>query len=258
MRLGLLLVGHVAATSTDIAGDYPELFAALLGPDVELVRYDLDEDRFPGSGRECDGWLLSPSRCSVYDAHPWITSAEDLLRELLVTERPYVGICFGHQLAAQALGAPVQRASDGWQVGVRDYEIVAPQSWMRPRRSSVALVASHEDQVLAVPDGAELLARSRRLPDRRAHDRRSGVDAPAAPRVRPRAGRRPAAPPGRADRSGQGRRGARAPCAGRSTVRSWAGGSARSSPNAPAEPAPRPPPGGARPCGRWSVARPSR
>ena len=160
MRLGLLLVGHVAATSTDIAGDYPELFAALLGPDVELVRYDLDEDRFPGSGRECDGWLLSPSRCSVYDAHPWITSAEDLLRELLVTERPYVGICFGHQLAAQALGAPVQRASDGWQVGVRDYEIVAPQSWMRPRRSSVALVASHEDQVLAVPDGAELLARA--------------------------------------------------------------------------------------------------
>ena len=45
MRIGLLLVGHVAATSTHIAGDYPELFAALVGPDVELVRYDLDEDR---------------------------------------------------------------------------------------------------------------------------------------------------------------------------------------------------------------------
>jgi GMP synthase-like glutamine amidotransferase len=127
---------------------------------VDLVRYDLDQDRFPESGRECDGWLLSPSRCSVYDAHPWIASAEDLLRELLATERPYVGICFGHQLVAQALGAPVARATDGWQVGVHDYEIVARHPWLRPPQESVALIASHEDQVLEIPDGAELLART--------------------------------------------------------------------------------------------------
>lgn len=160
MRLGLLLVGHVAETSTHIAGDYPELFAALLGPDVELIRYDLDRDRFPDSGRECDGWLLSPSRCSVSDPHPWIASAEDLVRELLDTERPYVGICFGHQLLAQALGAPVAMAAGGWEVGVHDYEIVATHPWMRPARESLALVASHEDQVMAVPDGAQLLARA--------------------------------------------------------------------------------------------------
>ena len=163
-RLGLLLVGHVAETSAHLAGDYPELFAALLGPELELVRYDLDQERFPDSVRECDGWLLSPSRCSVYDAHPWITSAEDLLRELLRTETPYVGICFGHQLAARALGAPVRRAADGWQVGVHDYEIVATAPWMQPSRPSIALIASHEDQVLATPDGATLLARSHGCP----------------------------------------------------------------------------------------------
>jgi GMP synthase-like glutamine amidotransferase len=160
VRIGLLLVGHVADTSTYIAGDYPELFGALLGPDVELVRYDLDEDRFPDSGAECDGWLLSPSRCSVYDAHPWIASAEDLLRELLATERPYVGICFGHQLVAQALGARVARSADGWEVGAHDYEIVTGRAWMRPPRATIRLIASHEDQVLEVPDGAELLARA--------------------------------------------------------------------------------------------------
>jgi GMP synthase-like glutamine amidotransferase len=164
MRIGLLLVGHVAETSTEIAGDYPELFSALLGPDVELVRYDLDQDRFPDSGRECDGWLLSPSRCSVYDAHPWIASAEDLLRDLLAAELPYVGICFGHQLVAQALGAPVMRATDGWQVGVHNYEIVTDHPWMQPAQPSVALIASHEDQVLEVPDGAELLARTEGCP----------------------------------------------------------------------------------------------
>lgn len=160
-RIGLLLVGHVADTSTHIAGDYPELFGALLGTaEVDLIRYDLDADRFPESVDECDGWLVSPSRCSVTDAHGWIASAEDLLRELIDRERPYVGICFGHQLAARAFGAPVRRADDGWQVGVQDYDVVQTRPWMVPPAGSVALIASHEDQVQAVPSNAELLLRS--------------------------------------------------------------------------------------------------
>jgi len=165
VRVGLLLVGHVAPTSTHIAGDYPELFTALLWDSLgELVRYDLDEDRFPESVTECDGWILSPSRCSVTDAHPWIASAEDLVRELIERERPYVGICFGHQLAAQAFGAPVRRAGDGWQVGIHEYEVVDPQPWMEPGDRSVALIASHEDQVMAVPENATLLLRTEGCP----------------------------------------------------------------------------------------------
>ncbi len=160
-RVGLLLVGHVAESGQPIAGDYPQLFANVLaGSGIELVRYDLDQQHFPGTVDECDGWLVSPSRCSVYDGHAWITQAEDLLRELLARERPYVGICFGHQLVAQALGAPVARAADGWQVGVHDYEVVDQQPWMVPMHSTLALIASHEDQVMEIPAGTELLARS--------------------------------------------------------------------------------------------------
>ena len=82
-RIGLLMVGHVDPKSQHIAGDYPELFGALLADhDLELVRYDLDAGRFPGSVDECDGWLSSPSRCSAYDGLDWIASTEDLLREL--------------------------------------------------------------------------------------------------------------------------------------------------------------------------------
>ena len=161
MRIGLLMAGHVAPTSTHIAGDYPELVTSVLaGADVELVRYDVDDDHFPSSITECDGWLMSPSRCSAYDGHAWIASAEDLLRELIAREHPYVGICFGHQLAAQALGGRVERAADGWQVGVQDYEIVETRPWMEPMHSTVSLIASHEDQVVSVPDGAALMARS--------------------------------------------------------------------------------------------------
>jgi GMP synthase-like glutamine amidotransferase len=154
------MVGHVDPKSVHIAGDYPQLFAALLdGHDIELVRYDLDEGRFPDSVAECDGWLCGPSRASAYDDLPWRADAEALLREIVAIETPYVGICFGHQLLAQALGATVARAADGWQVGARDYDVVEVPSWMDPAAARITLIASHQDQVAELPDGARLLAR---------------------------------------------------------------------------------------------------
>jgi GMP synthase-like glutamine amidotransferase len=159
-RIGLLVVGHVDPNSVHIAGDYPELFGALLAHhDVEIVRYDLDLGRFPDTVDECDGWLCGPSRASAYDEVPWRADAEALLREIVAVEAPYVGICFGHQLLAQALGASVQPAADGWQVGARDYDVVAQPRWLDDRPERITLIASHQDQVVELPDGATLLAR---------------------------------------------------------------------------------------------------
>jgi GMP synthase-like glutamine amidotransferase len=107
---------------------------------------------------ECDGWLCGPSRSSAYDDLPWRPDAEALLREIIATEVPYVGICFGHQLLAQALGARVEAAADGWQVGARDYELVQHTAWMDAPREQVTLIASHQDQVVELPDDATLLA----------------------------------------------------------------------------------------------------
>jgi len=159
-RIGLLMVGHVDPKSVHIAGDYPELFAGLLADhDVELVRYDLDLGRFPETVAECDGWMCGPSRSSAYDELPWRADAESLLREIVATESPYVGVCFGHQLLAQALGARVERATDGWQVGAHDYDIVDRAPWMDPPTARITLIASHQDQVVDLPSGASLLAR---------------------------------------------------------------------------------------------------
>ena len=158
-RVGLLRVGHVDPNSTYIAGDYPELFGALLaGLGVELVGYDLDEGRFPDSLAECDGWLCSPSRSSTYDDDEWIADAEELHRAVIAEERKYVGICFGHQLLAQAFGGKVERAADGWGVGVQEYEIVDPLPCMDPPRERIALIASHQDQVVDVPPDARVIA----------------------------------------------------------------------------------------------------
>ena len=161
MRAGLLVVGHVDPKSRHIAGDYPGLFADLLGPvGIEIVPYAADEGQLPESLSECEGWLCSPSRQSVYDDEPWIRDIEELLRDLVARERPFVGICFGHQLLAQALGGRVERASEGWGVGVQEYEVVEAIPAMQPAARHFSLIASHEDQVVEVPAAARVIARS--------------------------------------------------------------------------------------------------
>src|SRR5262245_19763073 len=157
-RVGLLVVGHVGPKSAHVAGDYPQLFAALLGGlGIDLVPYELDEGRFPDSVDECDGWICSPSRASTYDDLPWLADAEAFHREIVARERRYVGICFGHQLLAQALGGKVMRADAGWGIGVQEYDVVEALPCMTPRLERVSLLASHQDQVLAVPDGARVI-----------------------------------------------------------------------------------------------------
>lgn len=150
-----MMVGHVDPKSQHIAGDYPELFGQLLeNRGLELVRYDLDSGHFPSDTRECDGWICSPSRMSTYDNVPWLADVEALLRSFIEKETPYVGICFGHQLLAQALGGRVAKADYGWGVGVKTYDVVAPQSWMAPSVERISLIASHQDQVVEMPSGA--------------------------------------------------------------------------------------------------------
>lgn len=159
-RIGLLLVGHIDAGSLHVGGDYPELYGELLQPlDIELTTYRCDEGQMPDSVREQDGWMCSPSRLSVYDDHQWLRDVEQLLRDMVTTETPYVGICFGHQLMAQALGAQVRKAEYGWGIGAKQYDIVEPQPWM-DSTEPVVLAASHQDQVQELPDGARLLARA--------------------------------------------------------------------------------------------------
>ena len=165
-RIGLLMMGHVDPKSQHVGGDYPELFGSILTPlGIELVRYDLDAGRFPSDVTECDGWLCSPSRMSTYDDVPWLGDAESLLRSIVVEEAPYVGICFGHQLLAQALGGMVERSPDGWGVGVRDYEVLSKELWMTPFTGSLALIGSHQDQVVRMPADAVPLFRSDYCPN---------------------------------------------------------------------------------------------
>lgn len=160
------MCGHVHPDALDIAGDYPELLGPLFDRHgIELVRYDADVGHLPDDVDECDGWITSPARASANDDESWIRDTGSFIRELVDRERAFAGICFGHQLLATALGGRVERSPDGWGVGVKEYDVVAPRWWMDPPRPTFSLVASHEDQVTELPPGAELVARAPYCPN---------------------------------------------------------------------------------------------
>jgi GMP synthase-like glutamine amidotransferase len=169
VRLGLLQCDSLDRPHVDVDGDYDALFTELLSrSDVEVIAYRADLGRLPGSLDECDGWVVPGSRQSVYDDIDWIVDLRRLVGRLLAADRPLVGVCFGHQMIAQELGATVARADGGWNIGAIEYRLHRPppgeeRGWAghpgepaADRRFS--LIASHQDQVLELPDGAELLA----------------------------------------------------------------------------------------------------
>lgn len=165
MRIGLLQCGQVAPVLVDRFGDYPTIYGDLLGPEVQLLVHDVQGGPVPEDPTGFDGWLISGSAQSTYDDLPWIAPTERFLRALVDRNVPTVAICFGHQLLAQALGGRVELAPGGWGVGAHDYRLIGPPrtpGW--PDRDRVRLIASHQDQVTRLPDGADVIASTDHCP----------------------------------------------------------------------------------------------
>ena len=105
MTIGLLLCDHLDPDVADAVGDYTELYPKAFGRvGVDLRIYEATLGELPTSIDECEGWITSGSRHSSYEDQPWIHALAELQRELAAARRPQVGICFGHQLLARALG----------------------------------------------------------------------------------------------------------------------------------------------------------
>lgn len=163
MRIGLLLCDHIDPLIAEGIGDYTELYPAAFSPvGIDLRIYEAAAGELPDSISECDGWILSGSRKSTYDDLPWIRDLSEFILSAEKDKAPQMGICFGHQLIASTLGGEVAKSSAGWGVGVKTFEVVATAPWMKadPATIEFRMLMTHQDQVVRLPTGAELLATS--------------------------------------------------------------------------------------------------
>ncbi len=150
MLIGILQTGQSPDALKAEAGDYPDMFRRLLdGHGFSFRTWHVEAMEFPDGPAEADGWLITGSRHGAYEDHPFIKPLERLIRDIHAAGVPLVGICFGHQIIAQALGGKVERYGGGWSVGPTDYDFGG---------EALTLNAWHRDQVVEAPKGATVLA----------------------------------------------------------------------------------------------------
>lgn len=150
MKIGILQTGHTPDEMRPTLGEYSDLFEKLLaGQGFDFVVFDVVDMQFPGNVHDCDGWLITGSKHGAYEDHAFIPPLEKLVRDIYAANVPLVGVCFGHQIIAQALGGKVEKFKDGWAVGRQTYD------W---QGDTVSLNAWHQDQVVARPEGATVYA----------------------------------------------------------------------------------------------------
>ena len=158
--IGILETGTPPGDLAARHGRYDAMMRALLGPDAATRTYDIPAGEWPADVAAHPAYLITGSSAGVYDPLPWIAPLKDFIRRAQPHAK-LVGICFGHQIMAEALGGRVEKSHKGWGVGLHDYAVVAAMPWMgEAAPARIAVAASHQDQVVEPPPGATVILAS--------------------------------------------------------------------------------------------------
>ncbi len=150
MLIGILQCGHFPIVDGYPEKTYSDLYSDWLADRGLTFRtWSVVDMEFPDTIHDAEGWLISGSRHGAYEDLPFIAPLEDFVRESYAADVPMVGICFGHQIIAKALGGTVEKFKGGWSVGRTVYDLDGQQ---------VALNGWHQDQVTKPPADASTIA----------------------------------------------------------------------------------------------------
>ena len=158
--IAILRCGDAIPSVVARRGDFPAWIAAPLWSiwDGPIVEIELRADETPPDFSRAAGLIVSGSSSSVTERAPWMLRAEALLRDAVAREQPLLGICFGHQILAQALGGEVETNPAGREIGTVDVDKLVDDPIFDGLPSSFAVNATHVDTVALPPPGATTLA----------------------------------------------------------------------------------------------------
>jgi GMP synthase-like glutamine amidotransferase len=114
---------------------------------------------FPELG-PVEGIVITGSAAGVYDDLPWLDPLRDFIRRAYEARTPMLGICFGHQIMADALGGDVRKSDKGWGLGRHTYAVTSRPGFMRAAPVALSVACSHQDQVIVPPKDAEVILAS--------------------------------------------------------------------------------------------------
>lgn len=155
----------IARTHTSFSAMFARLFRQA-GADWTISSFNTMQGEYPASFDDFDAVLLTGSHADAFSQDPWVVALREQVQGLLRRRKKLLGVCFGHQLIGLCLGAEVGRAPQGWGTGRMTYAwhatdwAHAPAAAQAQGPAEIALLASHQDQVFALPPGATLLASS--------------------------------------------------------------------------------------------------
>ncbi|MEO6014699.1 MAG: type 1 glutamine amidotransferase [Devosia sp.] len=157
MKLTFIQPTDVPGPLRDRFGAYHLMFERMLAPhglSFETIRLS-EGQHLPDPGT-LDATLIMGSAAGVYDNHyAWMEPLREFIRGAYSARTPMLGICFGHQIMADALGGDVRKSDKGWGLGRHVYGVISRPPTLGGNLPEFAIACSHQDQVLVPPSEAE-------------------------------------------------------------------------------------------------------